>query len=149
FSNTSDVQIRVVIDRVSTKLAEEKPILGWGYGSFDTVKQNVNFNPEPFTRSDVLQYTSHNSFFTVLAETGGVGVLVLVLPWLILGRRTLIAAGRRGPQQWAVVATAAMLGVWIVGAGTCDVRFFSLASALPLLAVGLMRRLELDRQTVA
>ena len=149
FSNTSDVQIRVVIDRVSTKLAEEKPILGWGYGSFDTVKQNVNFNPEPFTRSDVLQYTSHNSFFTVLAETGGVGVLVLVLPWLILGRRTLIAAGRRGPQQWAVVATAAMLGVWIVGAGTFDVRFFSLASALPFLAVGLMRRLELDRQTVA
>lgn len=149
FSNTSDVQIRVVIDRISTKLAEQKPILGWGYGSFDTVKQNVNFNPEPFTRSDVLQYTSHNTFLTVLAETGGIGLLVLILPWIILARRSLVDAVRRGPRQWAYVATIAMLGVWIVSAGTFDVRFFSLASALPFLAVGLMRRLELDRQTAA
>jgi hypothetical protein len=149
FSNTSDVQIRVVIDRISTKLAEEKPILGWGYGSFDTVKQTVNFNPDPLTRSDVLQYTSHNTFLTVLAETGGIGLLVLLLPWVILARRTLTAAALRGPQQWAVVATLAMLGVWIVGAGTFDVRFFSLASALPFLAAGLMRRLELDRQSAA
>ena len=149
FSNTSDVQIRVVIDRISTKLAEQKPVLGWGYGSFDDVKQNVSFNPAPFTRTDVLQYTSHNTFFTVLAETGGVGLLVLVLPWLILARRSLRVAGRHGPEQWAVVAMLAMLGVWILGAGTFDVRFFSLASALPFLAAGLMRRLELDRQSVA
>jgi O-antigen ligase len=149
FSNKSDVQIRVVIDRISTKLAEEKPILGWGYGSFDTVKQTVNFNPEPFTRSDVLQYTSHNSFLTVLAETGGLGLLALILPWVVLARRSLIAAARRTQQQWAVVAMLGMLGVWLISAGTFDVRFFSLASALPFLAAGLMRRLELDRQSGA
>jgi O-antigen ligase len=147
FSNTSDVQIRVVIDRISTKLAEQKPVLGWGYGSFDTVKQDVDFDPEPFTRSEVLQYTSHNTFLTVLAETGGAGLLVLILPWVLLARRSLGGAGRRGPHQWAFVATIAMLGVWLISAGTFDVRFFSLASALPFLAAGLMRRLELDRQS--
>jgi O-antigen ligase len=149
FSNTSDVQLRVAINRVATKLAEQKPILGWGYGSFDDVKQNVNFNPAPFTRDDVLHFTSHNTFLTVLAETGIVGLVVLVLPWLILARRSLTTAARGSPMQWAHVALLGMLAVWILSAGTFDVRFFSLASALPFLAAGLMRRLELDRQTSA
>jgi O-antigen ligase len=148
FSNSTDVQIRVVIDRLSLKLAEEKPILGWGYGSFDTVKDLVSFNPAPFTRSEVLYYTSHNTFLTVLAETGIVGLALLVLPWLVLARRSLIAAARPlVRQRWALVALLGMLGVWIVSAGTFDTRFFSLVSALPFLAAGLMRRLELDRQT--
>lgn len=147
FSNKSDVQIRVVIDSLSTKLAEKKPVLGWGYGSFDDVKSSVEFNTGPFTRDEVLKFTSHNTFLTVLVETGAVGLLLLVLPWLILARRSLLAAARRGPHQWILVGLLGMLGVWILSAGTFDMRFFSLASALPFLAVGLMRRLELDRQT--
>lgn len=146
FSNGSNIHERVVLDQISVKLAEKKPVLGWGYGSFDQVKSSVSFNPGSETRDQILAYTSHNSFFTVLVETGLVGLALLVLPWIVLARRSLRAAGRRTPQRWALVALLGVLGVWIVGAGTFDVRFFSLVSALPFLAAGLMRRLETDRE---
>jgi O-antigen ligase len=146
FSNTSNVQDRVLVDRVATNLAERKPIFGWGYGSFDIVKSQASFNPAPLTRDEVLAYTSHNTFLTILAETGIVGFCVLVLPWLVLARRTL-ARVRTAPEQWMLVAPLAMLAVWLISVGTFDVRFFSLGAALPWLAAGLMRRLDLDRQT--
>lgn len=147
FSNTSNVQIRVVIDQLSVNLAERKPIFGWGYGSFDDVKGQASFNPRPFTRDQVLYYTSHNTFLTILAETGLVGLCLLVLPWLVLARRTLASALRGTSQQWLLVAATSMLAVWVIAAGTFDMRFFSLAAALPWLAAGLMRRIDLDRQT--
>jgi O-antigen ligase len=146
-SNGSNVQIRVVIDRLSVNLAERKPILGWGYGSFDTVKSKASFDPRPLTRDDVLFFTSHNTFLTVLVETGLVGLLVLVLPWLVLARRTLARVVRGTTQEWMFVGLLAMLAVWIISVGTFDVRFFPLGTALPWLAAGLMRRIELDRQT--
>jgi O-antigen ligase len=149
FSDKSDVQVRVVIDNLSVKLAEKKPVLGWGYGSFDDVKSSVQFDPGRFTRDEVLKFTSHNTFLTVFVETGAVGLFLLVLPWLINARRGLLAAARRGTYQWILVALLAMLGVWVISAGTFDMRFFSLASAIPFLAAGLMRRIELDRQTSA
>ncbi len=146
-ANTSNVQIRVVIDHLSVNLAEKKPILGWGYGSFDNVKSKASFNPRPFTRELVLFYTSHNTFLTILVETGLVGLIVLVVPWLVLARRSLARVLRGASQQWMLVAGPAMLAVWIISAGTFDMRFFPLGAALPWLAAGLMRRIDLDRQT--
>jgi O-antigen ligase len=147
FSNSSNVQIRLAIDRLSVNLAERKPVFGWGYGSFDDVKSRASFNPRPFPRDQVLFYTSHNTFLTILVETGLVGLCVLVLPWLVLARRSLASVLRGASHQWMPVAAVSMLAVWVVSAGTFDMRFFSLGSALPWLAAGLMRRIDLDRQT--
>lgn len=147
FSDKENVQIRVALDHVAVNLAERKPVFGWGYGSFDEVKHLATFNPGRFTHDEVLIFTSHNTFLTVLAETGLVGFCVLVLPWLVLARRTLASVVRGVAPQWLLVASLAMLGVWILSAGTFDVRFFSLASALPWLAAGIMRRIDLDRRS--
>jgi len=147
FSDTQNVQIRVALDRVAVNLAEQKPIFGWGWGSFDDVKSYASFNPSPFTRTDVLQFTSHNTFLTVLAETGLVGLCALVVPWLVLARRTLARVVRGAAEQWTLVALLSMFAVWMISAGTFDVRFFSLTSVLPWLFVGEMRRIDLDRQT--
>ncbi|HEY2371465.1 MAG TPA: O-antigen ligase family protein [Gaiellaceae bacterium] len=147
FANKSNVQIRVVIDHLSVNLAERKPVLGWGYGSFDVVKSRASFNPRPFTRDLVLFYTSHNTFLTILVETGLVGLCLLVLPWLVLARRMLASVRRGASQQWMLVAAPSMLAVWVIAAGTFDMRFFSLGAALPWLAAGLMRRIDLDQQT--
>ncbi len=147
FSNTTNVQARVVIDDWSLKLAAKKPALGWGYGSFDRVKNASNFSAGPLNRANLLQYTSHNTFLTILVETGALGLGLLIAPWLVIARRSLHAAIRGGPDQWILVGLLAILGVWIVNAGTFDMRFFSFVAALPWLAVGLMRRLDLDRQT--
>jgi O-antigen ligase len=146
FSNQSNVEDRIIIDRWSIELWGRKPFLGWGYGSFDKVKDSANLNTgsSSLTRAQVIQYTSHNTFLTILVELGGIGLALLIVPWVVI---VLSSFGliRAGPSDaWLVVGSLGVLGVWIINAGTFDVRFFALAWVLPWLAVGLLRRRTLD-----
>jgi O-antigen ligase len=144
FSNTTNVQARIVIDRWSLDLAKEKPVLGWGFGSFDRVKNASTFSAAPLDRSDLIQYTSHNTFLTVLVETGAVGLFLLLAPWFVVAKSALDEALRPGEGRWELVGLLAVLGVWFVNAGGFDMRFFSFIGAVPWLAVGLLRRRLLD-----
>jgi len=146
FSNTTNVQARVIIDRWSIKLAEQRPLVGWGYGSFDRVKNASNFSSGPLARADVIQYTSHNTFLTVLVETGIVGLVFFVAPWVFVTFAAIRLARLEGELRWLIVGLLAVLGVWIVNAGAIDMRFFSFISALPWLASGLLRRYVLDAE---
>jgi O-antigen ligase len=149
FSNTTNVQARVIIDRWSIKLAEQRPVLGWGYGSFDRVKNAARFSAGPLPRADVIQYTSHNTFLTVLVETGAVGLALFIIPWVVVTRGAIRLARRPTDEKWLIVGLLAVLGVWIVNAGAIDMRFFSFISALPWLAAGLLRRHVLDGERVS
>jgi hypothetical protein len=149
FSNTTNVQARVIIDRWSLQLSDRRPVLGWGYGSFDRVKNAANLNSGSLPRADVIQYTSHNTFLTVLVETGVIGLVLLVAPWAVVTMGALRLARRPGADQWLIVGLLAILGVWLVNAGAIDMRFFSFVSALPWLAVGLLRRRVLDEKRAA
>jgi hypothetical protein len=144
FSNTTNVQARVIIDRWSIQLAEQRPVAGWGYGSFDRVKNAAKLSSGSLPRADVIQYTSHNTFLTVLVETGVVGLVLLIAPWAVVTKGALGLARNQGEEQWLIVGLLAILGVWIVNAGAIDMRFFSFVSALPWLVAGLLRRRVLD-----
>jgi O-antigen ligase len=146
FSNASNVQARVIIDKWSFRLAEEKPILGWGYGSFDRVKNASHFSAAPLQWVDVIQFTSHNTFLTVMVESGIVGLLALLVPWYSAAKAAFRASLRPGAERWLMVALLAILGIWVINAGTLDMRFFSFVSTLPWLAVGLMRRMTRSPQ---
>jgi hypothetical protein len=50
--------------------------------------------------------------------------------------------------SWLVVALLGTIGVWVVNAGTVDMRFFPFAWVLPWVAVGLLRRRVLDVQSI-
>jgi hypothetical protein len=148
FSNKTNVQARVLIDQWSFTLASRKPILGWGYGSFDRVKNSANLSSGALPRAFGLNYTSHNTFLTILVELGGAGLLLLLVPWLSAvasGRRLLMATPE---ASWLVVALLGTIGVWVVNAGTIDMRFFPFAWVLPWLAVGLLRRRLLNAQSI-
>jgi hypothetical protein len=148
FSNKTNVQARVLIDQWSFTLAGRKPILGWGYGSFDRVKNSANLSSGSLPRAFGLNYTSHNTFLTILVELGGAGLLLLLVPWLSAvtsGRRLLTATPE---ASWLVVALLGTIGVWVVNAGTVDMRFFPFAWVLPWVAVGLLRRRVLDVQSI-
>jgi O-antigen ligase len=147
FSNQTNVQARLLINRWSLELASRKPILGWGYGSFDEVKNSANLSAagSGLPRSVGLYYTSHNTYLTILVELGGVGLLLLLIPWLVTVRSSLRSLFRGPPSSaWLVVGLLGALGVWIINAGTFDMRFFSLVWVLPWLAVGFLRRMALD-----
>ena len=146
FSNQSNVEDRVIIDRWSFELAGRKPVLGWGYGSFDQVKDAAHLSTgnSPLTYDEVIQYTSHNTYLTILVELGGIGLLLLIVPWLVIGGSSLRLIAADPSNAWIVVGFLGVLGVWIISAGTFDMRFFAFAWVLAWLAIGVLRRRVLD-----
>ena len=78
----------------SLKLAKQKPVLGFGYDSFDRVKNSANFTAGALPVSLGLDSTSHNTFLTVLVQYGGVGLLLL----LATAARDRAARGESRPR---------------------------------------------------
>jgi len=145
-SDQTNVEERVIIDRWSLELAGRRPIFGWGYGSFDEVKNSANLSTGnssiPF--SQAIKYTSHNTYLTILVELGGIGLFLLLAPWIAIARSSFRLARSDLPDAWLAVGFLGVLGVWIINAGTFDMRFFAMAWVLPWLAVGVLRRRTLD-----
>jgi O-antigen ligase len=144
FSNKTNIQGRLLIDRWSFELAGRKPVLGWGYGSFDRVKNSANLSSGTLPLAFGLQYTSHNTFLTILVEMGVLGLIILFLPWASAAISGLRVAIRSPGSLWIVTALIATIGVWVINAGTADMRFFPFAWVLPWVSVGLLRRRFLD-----
>jgi O-antigen ligase len=142
FGNVSNIQGRALLDRLSFKLAERKPVAGWGYGTFDHVKNtvHVDLGSSPLPPSFVFDYTSHNTFLTILVELGGAGFLLLLAPWFVNAYHAVRRARAPSPDRWVLVAALGIIGVWCIDAVTADMRFFPFASSLPWLAAGLLRR---------
>jgi O-antigen ligase len=146
FSNKTNVEERVIIDRWSLELAGRKPILGWGYGSFDKVKDSANLSTgsSSIPYSQVIKYTSHNTYLTILVELGGVGLALLIIPWIVVARSSFRLIRADPSNAWLIVGSLGVLGVSAINAGTYDMRFFAIAWLLPWLALGLLRRRTLD-----
>jgi O-antigen ligase len=140
-TNRANVEGRVLLQDWSLRLAVEKPITGWGYQSFDRVKNASDFSTRGLPPSYVLASTSHDSYLTVLVEYGSVGFLLLMLPLIVLSISGGRALGRAGPEtQWLIVASLASITVCIVTGATLDYRFFSFALMLPWVFLAMIRR---------
>jgi len=142
FSNQTNIEERVIIDRWSLELAGRKPFLGWGYGSFDEVKNSANLSTKSSSipHSVAIKYTSHNTYLTILVELGGIGLLLLIVPWIVIARSSLRLIRGDPSDAWVVVGFLGVLGVWIINAGTFDMRFFAISWIFPWLAAGMLRR---------
>jgi O-antigen ligase len=145
FSVSSTVEIRVAIQDVSLNLAAEKPVLGWGYNSFDAVKNASEFVAAAGAKggvalASVLDTTSHNTYLTILVELGVLGLLVYALPFAILCFRAVMT--RPPPDQsWVKAVALGSLLVIALTASTLDFRFFSFALMLPFVFLAILRRM--------
>jgi O-antigen ligase len=137
-SNESTIQTRVLIQNWSLDLASQKPIFGWGYGSFDRVKNQSRFSSGTFNRTAGLANTSHDTFLTILVELGAVGLLLYLTP--LVAAFLPIVRGARERMDWEVAALLGIVVVYLISASTFDMRFFSFVPALPWIAAGLARR---------
>jgi O-antigen ligase len=145
FGNTHNIQTRVVLQKASFMLAEQRPIFGWGYGSFNTVKNEADLQTED---PAALAYnTSHNTFLTVLVELGTVGLAILLLPWFIIGGRAISAARRISDTRWLFAGVIGALFVYAISVCTYDARFFSFLPALPWILLGVARRALSEEET--
>jgi len=88
--------------------------------------------------------TSHDSFLTILVETGVVGLLIYLAPWGVLLSRSFAAVRAPTPDRWLLLVALALPIVYALSAATFDMRFFSYVQVLPWLALGLARRLTRD-----
>lgn len=140
FDQTQNVDARLVLQKVSIKLAEERPVLGWGYDSFDRVKYKVPVSVDATALAAALQSTSHDTFLTMIVEFGAVGLFVFVLPWALVLWRAVRRARIPGPDRWVLVAGIASIAVVTIDAGTLDFRFYSFLPALAWMFLGLLRR---------
>lgn len=74
---------RLVIYNMSWQMIRAKPIFGWGYETYDRYDEQFRTRVANFVVSR--EFTSHNTFLTVLAERGIVGFLLYYFPiflWL-------------------------------------------------------------------
>jgi O-Antigen ligase len=144
-SNPENVDVRLALQKASFSLAERKPILGWGYGSFDKVKTDVQLSGTigaVAAEAAVEGSTSHNTFLTVLVEYGTVGLLLLVVPWLWISWYAVRRIRERSPERWLYVGGLGVVFVIAFTGGTLDLRFFSFVPMVLWLFLALMRRAE-------
>jgi O-antigen ligase len=141
FADAQTLSHREAIQEWSLKLAAEKPIFGWGKGSFNEVKNAAQFDIQGANIQLVLQFTSHNTYLTALVELGVVGVALFALPFVVLFVSGLLALRRDTPDRWLVASALASLMVIVVTALTIDLRFFSFAQVLPWIFLAMLRRL--------
>jgi O-antigen ligase len=139
-----NVDTRLVLQEVSFKLIERKPIFGWGYNSFDRVKFDVVVASGALPAAEALQSTSHDTFLTIFVEYGAVGFLLFLVPWVVIGARALRRVCIPAANRWLLVAALGSILLLAVNAATLDYRFFSFVPMLAWFFLGLLRR-ELAR----
>ena len=75
-----------------------------------------------------------------VGELGGLGLALLMLPFVYYGWKGMIRARAPAPDRWIVVAALGSLLVIFLTALTLDFRFFSIAQMLPFLFLAVLRR---------
>jgi O-antigen ligase len=139
-AQSQNVQERLLLQNISFKLIERKPLLGWGYDSFDRVKYNVPVSTGAQPYALALQQTSHNTFLTIIVEYGAVGFLLFLLPWIPIVADGVRRVRTPSPDRWLPVAMLASIALLAINAATLDYRFFSFVPGLAWLALALLRR---------
>ena len=135
-----NVEGRLVLQKLSFQLAAKKPIVGWGYGSFDRVKQVEQLKFNDSIPVGVLGLTSHDTYLTNLVELGGLGLLLLLLPWTAILLRAIKRMRISSTDRWLLVAGVAAVFVIVLTATTVDFRFFSFAETLPWVFLAIVQR---------
>ena len=138
---------RVVLTDAALDLFRRHPLTGVGYATFDQAKLTL---PVPPADTYIVQTTtSHNTFLTVLAESGALGLALLVLPWFVIGWRAVMDSRRGLVQPWIVAGCLGTVGAYAIGAATYDARFFPLVFGLPWITLGLARKVVGGHTTLA
>ena len=90
--------------------------------------------------------TSHNTYLTILVQYGGIGLALLLVPWLTIGWRAVGDAFRHPEMRWFVSGSLGTIAIYVFTANANDFRFFSFIPALPWLFLGLLRRHQLEHR---
>jgi len=141
------VDSRIVLAHAGKQMFYAKPILGWGFGSYDRYDWQFLERIEGAvpTTWDVRHGTSHNTYLTILAEMGVVGFLLQFLPlFLCFGAtvRSWSQLPREGFWSRQLIASLWLSVVfYLISSQVIDMRFFWYQIGLFWLTLGLISSL--------
>lgn len=124
------VNSRIVLTEAGLKMFYAKPVLGWGYDSYDLYDWQFmeKVGGAVPSKWDVQKGTSHNTYITILAETGVTGFILYFFPmaqllWLSLKKRKILPEYRF--YNWRLL-TIIWLSIFffIISGQVNDLRFF-------------------------
>jgi O-antigen ligase len=137
-------ETRLIYFEAGKKMFLVRPFLGWGYNNYDLydwkfMERVGNVAP---TRWDMYYGTTHNSYLTMLAETGAIGFLLYAFPiawWLGHTIKVLPRLPKRGFWSQRLLITMWLsVGFYILIAQAVDMRFFWFSHTVLWLTLGLI-----------
>jgi len=141
-SNSGNVDVRLSLEKWSLKLAEKKPVFGWGYNAFNEAKQTAGFTAQDLQVNGTSS-TSHNSYLTILVNYGAFGLLLFAIPWIVIPWRAIKSRPSQSESPWFMFGALAALFVFAVANNTGDFKYWSFVPAVPWILLGLLRRRQL------
>ncbi|TAK36822.1 MAG: tetratricopeptide repeat protein [Chloroflexota bacterium] len=114
-SGRGSEEARMILYRNALQMASERPVLGYGLGTFG----QVNLGRVSGTRlQDAVHGHAHNAYLNNLAEMGALGTLALLWLLVALARGAWTAVRRAGDARSRALAIAAAAG--LVGSAVQD-----------------------------
>ncbi len=146
-ASTSQIRSRIITGYAGLRMFAEKPVGGWGYETYDIHARRFvkPLGSLKVTAYEMERAPSHNTFITILAETGAPGLILYTFPlaWWALAafrkRRSLrslpgdpFVNSRFQGMLWASLAFILLVGQSI------DLRFFPFTLVEIWLLLGLI-----------
>lgn len=146
---TWTIRDRIVLDAAGLKLFLRKPLLGWGFGTYDRLAHGFVTSVGPFAATDwdKNEAASHCTHLSILAEMGVVGYGLLMFPVVrlvvaMIRRRNAFERDRPLVGLWAIVVFLGVVSLLV------DLRYVALSLGLGGLVLGLISvRVEADGPT--
>lgn len=143
---TWTIRDRIVLDAAGFRMFLAKPLLGWGFGTYDRRAHEFVRTVGPFAATDwdKNEAASHCTHLSILAEMGAVGYGLFIFPAASLATamvrcRKELWRDRFLVGLWAMVAFLAVVGLLI------DLRYVPLSLTLGGVVLGLIAvRVEAD-----
>ena len=135
------VSMRGSFTYVSWKMFLDRPLLGFGFGQFYTAKLDyLGDRSTSLSLEEIRDYAHHNTFLSLLTETGLVGLGLYVALLACWGRTAWQLARSRLAPEWARAQGVLMLGVLAVYAclgAFHELSYTSIDNSLVFLLAGL------------
>jgi O-antigen ligase len=139
--NTHTVEDRIIQFVGSLRMFLERPLFGWGYRNYDLFMKQFRTNVGNIALQ--LQSTSHNTYLTILAELGLIGLILYMFPvvWYIflsLKEWDLLSSNTLTGRRWLIALWLFMLFHFTVNNFIDMIRFHAFGNTMWWMGLGLI-----------
>jgi len=98
-------ELRVAVVKDSVQMVKQRPVLGWGLGTFPIIYPSFRSFYSNFFVNE-----AHNDFAQLLIETGGAGFILMTFFWALVYKAGLGGIGEWRNEFSSTMALAAIIG---------------------------------------